>query len=734
MTQHHPDFAAEQVHLSATIDGMNQIINDLRHDVSGRSQKITDSLTVKDEISAYVHALMRDDHSAQIYDIESALPSPYFGRVDFRDDHGGDFESFYIGRVKIAHPDSTADGNILVFDWRDPVSTIFYECHDGRANYDVLDRYHYSGDVRLKRQYKIERSQLKQIVDDYILDQVLSRQEQALFADPLLRERLLAGAGDKLKDIVVSIQAEQNKIIRETLNQVMVIQGVAGSGKSTVGLHRLSYLLYNEKLDPQKLIVIAPNKIFLDYISELLPTIHAADVRQAVWHDLAAEITQHTWPMYSENRLAILLSKDKGQEQAKNRLLLTAKLKGSQHMLTILDAYIDRKTEQFCLKLEPITLFDDQLSISRQQLIDKFLEDHRSPYNVRLQSLMGYVRFRIRNFLEVHEARKNRSKKTDLVLENYRKESDTFLEKRFTRWKQLDLFAAYQDLYKSKRHFKAAGFKKEELSAVTDHTMSVLSASQIESEDLAPLCYLKYLLDGWQHMPKFNHIVVDEAQDMNALEFSMLRKLSANQSFTIMGDLSQGIHSYRSIDSWQTLLKEVFSDTRTIYREILYSYRSAKEIVDLFNKVMPPGSSRALPVYEAGRNPVIERVSSLTATADRIAELLAAPELASHRTIGIITKLEADSIALHEHLSMVVPPELSLHLLTSQAKSYQGGISILPVTLAKGLEFDAVIIANASAAEYGPGAFDARLLYVALSRAMHSLYILYQGTLTKLLR
>ena len=734
MTQHHPDFAAEQAHLSATINDMHQIISDLRHDVSGRSQKIIDSLTVKDEISAYVHALMRDDHSAQIYDIESALPSPYFGRVDFRDDHGGDFESFYIGRVKIAHPDSTADGSILVFDWRDPVSTIFYECHDGRANYDVLDRYHYSGDVRLKRQYKIERSQLKQIVDDYILDQVLSRQEQALLADPLLRERLLAGAGDKLKDIVVSIQAEQNKIIRETLNQVMVIQGVAGSGKSTVGLHRLSYLLYNEKLDPKKLIVIAPNKIFLDYISELLPTIHAADVRQAVWHDLAAEITQHTWPLYSENRLTILLSKDKGQEQAKNRLLLTAKLKGSQHMLAILDAYIDRKTEQFCLKLEPITLFDDQLSISRQQLIDKFLEDHRSPYNVRLQSLIGYVRFRIRNFLEVHEARKNRSKKTDLVLENYQKESDTFLEKHFTSWKQLNLFAAYQDLYKNKQHFKAAGLKKEALSVVTDHTISVLSASQIESEDLAPLCYLKYLLDGWQHMPKFNHIVVDEAQDMNALEFSMLRKLSSNQSFTIMGDLSQGIHSYRSIDSWQTLLKEVFSDTRTIYREILYSYRSAKEIVDLFNKVMPPGSSQALPVYEAGRNPVIERVSSFTATANRIAELLVTSPLASHRTIGIITKLEADSIALHEHLSVVVPPELSLHLLTSQAKSYQGGISVLPVTLAKGLEFDAVIIANASAAEYGPGAFDARLLYVALSRAMHSLYILYQGTLTGLLR
>lgn len=113
--------------------------------------------------------------------------------------------------------------------------------------------------------------------------------------------------------------------------------------------------------------------------------------------------------------------------------------------------------------------------------------------------------------------------------------------------------------------------------------MSVLSASQIESEDLAPCICYQYLLDGWQHMPKFNHIVVDEAQDMNALEFVMLRKLSANQSFTIMGDLSQGIHSYHSIDSWQTLLKEVFSDTRTIYREILYSYRSAKEIVDLFN-------------------------------------------------------------------------------------------------------------------------------------------------------
>lgn len=731
----HPDFAAEELHLATTIADMQLIIEQLQQDIQSRGRQIGDSLKVKDEISAYVHSLMRNDNSSKIYDIEGALASPYFGRVDFKDDDAADFEKFHIGRVKVARLEIAGTEDILVFDWRDPVSTIFYECHGGRASYEVLGRYQYSGDVRLKRQYKIEQGELKQIVDDYILDQVRSRQEQALIADPLLRERLLAGTGDKLKDIVVSIQSEQNKIIRETLHQVMVIQGVAGSGKSTVGLHRLSYLLYNEKLDPQKLIIIAPNRIFLDYISELLPEIDAADVRQMVWDDLAAEITQQEWSIHTENRLELLLSNSAANASERTRLLLCTKLKGSPAFLKVLETYWERKIEQFCLKLTPVSLFDGQLTIDRQQQIDKFMEDSRTPYNDRLRGLMQYIRFRIRNFLEVRGAKQARSSKEDPALERFTREGDEFLERHFKKWEPLTLLTAYQEVYKNKANFKVAALKKEELPIIVEYSLSLLQTGQVEREDLAPLCYLKALLDGWQHVAKFNHIVVDEAQDMNAFEFTILKMLSANKSFTIMGDLSQGIHTYRSIDSWQTLLKEVFGDTRTVYREILYSYRSAKEIVDLFNKVMPAGSSRALPVYEVGRAPVIEQVSSNEAGACKIIEILDAYRALNFRSIGIITKLETESNDLYQQLQTHAKAVAdSIHLVTGQAATYRGGISLLPVTLAKGLEFDAVIIWNASAKQYTADTFDARLLYVALSRAMHSLHVLYQGNLTPLLR
>ncbi len=158
MSLNHPEFAKEEVHLSQTIADMQSIVDQLRQDSSGRSKKISDSLVVKDEISAYVHSLMRNDNGSKIYDIEGALPSPYFGRVDFHDDDATEFEKFYIGRVKIARPEITGTHDILVFDWRDPVSTIFYECHGGRASYDVLDRYHYSGDVRLKRQSSMRKT------------------------------------------------------------------------------------------------------------------------------------------------------------------------------------------------------------------------------------------------------------------------------------------------------------------------------------------------------------------------------------------------------------------------------------------------------------------------------------------------------------------------------------------------------------------------------------------------
>lgn len=736
MVEQHPDYVSEKQHLDHTIDEMKAIVSSLEIDIDKRVDQMRLSLEHKDQISSYVHSMMKNDHIDKIHDIQGTLDSPYFGRVDFKEDDTEVYENFYIGRTKVAKLEILGVEDILVFDWRDPVATIFYECQDGRASYDVLGRYYYHGDVNLKRQYKITEGTLQKISDDYILDQLVSRQKERLIADPFLTDRLLQGTSNKLKDIVTSIRGEQNKIIRETLNQVIIIQGVAGSGKSTIGLHRLSYLLYNEKLDPQKMMVIAPNKIFLDYICDLLPEIDADDVKQSTFFDVVAEIMQTNF-MIQKDEKAQLFLENKEKDQRRDQLSSVAKLKGSLDFITILENWILKKTEKFCLKLKDIKLFNGELTITKEQQIEKIMEGNHLTisYNERVGTLIGYIKFRVRNFIEVMEARQKQAVGgTDKKFEQYNKQATDFLAHHFNQWLIVDVIGFYMDIFRDKSSFKVVKNKKYDIPFISEYSLEILSTGNVEREDLAPLCYLKYLLDGFHHITKFEHIVVDEAQDLNAMEFRILRLLSRNSSFTIMGDMSQGISSYRSIDSWQILLKEVFGDVKSIYREVNHSYRSAREIVECFNSVLPKGHSVAIPVYEIGQKPIFQQVA--THQAGILAALEAVRKFKSQecKSIGIITKQESDSLFIYSVLRQEAASIGDVNLITSDTISYSGGISIVPITLAKGLEFDGVVLWNASDKTFKDNNFDHKLLYVALSRALHYLHILYCGNLTPLLK
>jgi DNA helicase-2/ATP-dependent DNA helicase PcrA len=725
MENNHPEFPLEKQHLEDTIREMKQIVVDLDADIDVRLQKIGQARTIKDEVSAYVHSLMKSDHAAKIYDIEHALPSPYFGRVDFREDEAEQFEQFYIGRTKITRLDIRDASDILVFDWRDPVSAIFYECQDGRATYEVLGRYSYTGEVRLKRQYKIEDSQLIAMADDDILGKLINRQQESLIADPFLKERLLQGASERLKDIVTSIRSEQNLIIREPLNQVTVIQGVAGSGKTTIGLHRLSYLLYNDKLNPSRLAVVAPNRIFLDYISDLLPDLDVQNAKQLTFEDIAAAILQISPDLSpQQNQLA--------SEQATS----ITRWKGSPQFIEVLQEFLDRKLQKFCLQLTDLTLFGGQLIITKEQQLEKVVEGAQVPYNERLVTLEKHLRFRIRNFLEVLRVRLNRGEHgvSDEMLQHFAEEAEAFLNSHFVKWPILQLLTGYAAVYADKpawKSLKRLGADFDELAA---HTLPILRQDKLERDDLAPLCCLKYLIDGIDHMDKYDHIVVDEGQDLSLLEYMVLRRLSRNMSFTIMGDIFQGIHAGRGLESWQDLLKEVFGEDRSHYYEVNYSYRSAKEIVDLFNKVMPDGRSKAIPVYEIGRRPQIVRAATKTDSMRRLAAAITEFKQLGCQSIGIVTRQENDSKEIFDALKLSSPELSNVNLITNTAVSYHGGVTIAPILLAKGLEFDGVLIWNASDKEFSSDYLDAKLLYVALSRAMYYLKVFYQGRLTPLLR
>jgi DNA helicase-2/ATP-dependent DNA helicase PcrA len=201
-----------------------------------------------------------------------------------------------------------------------------------------------------------------------------------------------------------------------------------------------------------------------------------------------------------------------------------------------------------------------------------------------------------------------------------------------------------------------------------------------------------------------------------------------------MGDMSQGISSYRSIDNWQVLMKEVFSDVKSVYREVNHSYRSAREIVEFFNSVLPKGHSLAIPVYEIGYNPVLKQVATHQEGILSVIESVKEFKSRECKSIGIITKQESDSLFIYSALRKEQASIGSVNVITSETLTYEGGISIVPVTLAKGLEFDGVILWNASDKTFKDNNFDHKLLYVALSRALYYLHILYCGNVTPLLQ
>jgi DNA helicase-2/ATP-dependent DNA helicase PcrA len=456
-----------------------------------------------------------------------------------------------------------------------------------------------------------------------------------------------------------------------------------------------------------------------------LPDLDAQDVKQLTFEDVAATVLQ--------TRLVISQHPPSATPE---QLSQVSKWKGAPEFVQVLQAFLDRRLEKFCMKLEDLTLFDKQLIITREQQLEKVVEGAHVPYNARLQSLEKHIRFRLRNFLEVVQAKNRRGDHgfTDELVVRCTKESEQFLATHFVKWPRVELLIGYSEAFADKPAWKAMRRLDIDLELLKAHSLPLLRAGEVDLQDLAPLCYLKYLIDGIDHVEKYDHIVVDEGQDLNLLEYLVLCRLSRNMSFTIMGDMFQAIQAERGLDSWQSLLKDVFADAKSHYYEVNYSYRSAKEIVDLFNQVMPDGRSKAIPVYEIGKQPLIQQTQSTLDTSGKVMATIAEYKQNGCKSIGIITRSEADSQTVYDSLKTTLPHLNDLHLISSKAAHYHGGITVAPIQCAKGLEFDGVILWNASDRQFNDSYLDAKLLYVALSRAMYYLTVFYQGRLTPLLR
>ncbi len=637
-------------HLSYTLDKYDEVIDDSKLKLSNLKSIYKNNYDEMMEEKIRLEGLVNS--------VLKAKKSPYFARVDFESSTNKDV--CYIGRLGV----SDYDNNIITVDWRAPISSLYYDSNVGDASYKTDDEI-INGKLLLKRQYTIEDSKLISFND---VDTVSN--------DELLKPYLSVSADSRLKNIVSTIQSEQNKIIRETITKNIIVQGVAGSGKTTVALHRIAYLVYNYRTlyKPSDYMVIGPNKFFVNYISSVLPDLDVNGVKEYTPIELFNDYIKDTYDVNS--KLDILKSID---EISKFKTSLTLK----------------NKIDDYFKNLE--ILPKDDFNIKGVKILN--LSVIKNIYDEIDKKIYKSVKSKIDRLI--------------LLLDKYIQDNNdkilSKLIKNKTEKKIIDEFKNNSILH-LKKYFKVlnASIKDIYINILTDNNIDIMNIKQnkIDYEDIYPLMYIKYKITGNTY-DNFKHIVIDEAQDYGIFSFYILKKLFKNATFSIYGDLAQSIYPYRSIESWD-ILKNVFNNYEIL--KLNKSYRTTIEIMNEANKI-----NELLNLDLA--IPVIRHGSKVEYTKESILNVLKSLS-SEYKSIAIITNTKKES----EDIYNEIKNKINVNLIDSFNMNFDNCINILPSYLSKGLEFDSVIITNINSYDKN-NILDMKLLYVSMTRALHKLII-----------
>lgn len=623
---------------------------------------------------------------------------PYFARLDFQEENQQNTAALYIGKVGL----DDGKGDPLIIDWRAPIASLFYSFAGGEelAEY-IAPEGLIEGIIHLKRNLVIRKRQLQRVVDAYVKGET-----DLSSVDEFLLYRLSERKSDKLRDIVSTIQSEQNDIIRAPRNAALIIQGVAGSGKTTIALHRMAYLMYEhqDSIRPERMIVFAPNRLFLDYIANVLPELGVGGILQTTFNDWALDLL--------EERLELLES-DVTTDEKMNTDRAEADYKGRLDFRKQLEAAL-REYENNIIPEQNLELWDGA-HMESETIHGWFYHDYKS-YPLKKRALR--IETRLKTWLD-GELKTIESRTS---LKEWRQKSRQKLRAYLKKWSSLSPI----DFYKSfMKHSNAVP------SSISESTLARLKNNQVLPSDLPALVMIHHTFNGIEQDQRFHHTVVDEAQDFSPFHISVLRDTTRNDSFTILGDLSQGISESGGIDEWDAF-KQVFPEKKIRYYQLTKSYRSTVEIIEFANLVLSAGYPPlclAEPVFRSGKE--VDVISVTPAEhEDRLIHTVNQLQKSDHSNIGIITRTFKNAKTVHQSL---LKNNISMSLLYGKQDKYEGGLSVLPVTLSKGLEFEAVILVDVNADSYPQDSFHAKLLYVGCTRALHELMVLYTGTPSPLL-
>ncbi len=650
--------------------------------------------------------------------IKNHIDKPYFARIDFENSKDKKKEKLYIGKVGVID----LDGEIIVTDWRAPISSLYYDGNLGSAEY-VAPEGTIKGTLELKRQIIIENKKLLEIFDvDSVSD------------DELLKPYLGANADNRLKNIVASIQKEQNDIIRKPLYNNIIVQGVAGSGKTTVALHRIAYLMYNnsKKYHSNQFMVIGPNKFFINYISNVLPDLDAGQVEQYTFEELAKNYIGEKFTVKDPTKnLVEILSEGKDTIISKYKLSMDYKEE--------LDCFLNEFENEF--------ISEDGISIngfcifSKEQVLDFLSSSVDIDFSSKLLRARKVIETKIQDasnlssdvksyFGKLIKEAKSDEEKDNLTklqwdtIDTINKNIKTYLNKKFNI-KSQKIVTLYKKFI---TYYSKYSRNPDILASIKKETLKNINKKDFDFEDLPALMYIKLKIFGSGVFKDFAHVVVDESQDFGAFNFFVLKNLMSSSTFSIFGDLTQGIYEYRSINDWEEVVNSTFSGKCNVML-LEKSYRTTIEIMEAANLVSKYiGMFEGKPVIRHGAEVSLNKVNNQNKV-KYIINNIEKYMLNGNKSIAIICKTPKESKAVYEELSKI---NKDISLIAEDNELYNGGICVVPAHLSKGLEFDCVLIYDADESTYfSDNKVDMKLLYVAMTRALHVLDIIYQNNITK---
>ncbi|WP_442603864.1 RNA polymerase recycling motor HelD [Paenibacillus sp. KN14-4R] len=715
--------------------------DDVKVDLSSFDDKLETALSLKQQAEMLSQReLNHRQASLSLNKMTRLLQSPYFGRIDFKANGEKIATPIYLGIASVLDED---EYSFLVYDWRAPISSLYYTYGPGSATYETPTG-EIEGDITVKRQYGFRDENLSFMFDT-----------NDTIGDELLQQVLSRTSDTQMKSIVATIQKEQNAVIRNDHSRMLIVLGSAGSGKTSAALQRVAYLLYKHRghLTADQVVLFSPNPLFNSYVSSVLPELGEENMQQT------------TFQQYLNHRLGDEFDIEDPFSQLEYVLTegdtpgYTARLQGIQYkssapFLHVITAYRDYLLHEGMV-FHPVQ-FREQTVVSSKEMRTQFYsydESIRLPNRIELMRL--WLKKKIRKFAaaqieapwvedeidlldneDYHASYKHlrhvQMQKKD-TFHDYDVEKD-FLARRIVKenlkplneWVDqlgyIHTTAIYRQLFSQVALMKRlagadAAMLPEEWAEICAYTIRRLDQQELAYEDATPFLYLKELLQSFQVNTVVRHVLIDEAQDYSPFQFEFMKRLFPRAKMTVLGDLNQAIYVHDAALTEEHPMAALYGPEQTEWIRLNRSYRSTQEIVQ-FTRGMVPGGDTIIPFNRDGEKPVVTALPNRETLHHEMKNQITKLLQDDYANIAVICKTAQESEAAYEHLSQSLP----VRLITKHSPTFEKGIVVLPAYLAKGVEFDAVLIYDGSMTQYSKE-HERKLFYTACTRAMHFLHI-----------